>query len=158
MSSERLTLLCPHPEATCEVARRLARAFRPGDCVLLAGPVGAGKTLFARCAIRSLLDRPEDVPSPSYTLVQVYPGRTGEIWHSDLYRLADSSEIEELGLPDAFREAITLVEWPDRLGPLAPADALTISFEATGKENGRELRLFWTAPKWRTKLHGIRDD
>ena len=73
------------------LAAALARRLVPGDTVLLEGDVGAGKTHFARGVILALLDVPEDIPSPTYTLVQTYDGRTGEIWHADLYRLTTSS-------------------------------------------------------------------
>lgn len=157
MSAQHLNLTCPSPEATCRVGRHLARSLVPGDSVMLSGPVGAGKTHFARCTILSMLDRPEDVPSPSYTLVQTYPGRAGEIWHADLYRLSGAAELEELGLEEAFRDAITFVEWPDRLDGLAPSDALWISFDASGADETRVLTFSWTAPKWPAKLKGIGD-
>lgn len=158
MSAPRLSLACENPDATLDAARALAHRLGPGDTVLLSGDVGAGKTHFARGAIASLLDEPEDVPSPTYTLVQTYHGRTGMIWHADLYRLTDVSELEELGLDLAFQEAITFVEWPDRLGPLAPAEALTIHFTAGVDEDSRNLTFSWTAPKWADKLRGLFDD
>lgn len=158
MSAPRPSLACDNPDATLYAARALARRLGRGDTVLLSGDVGAGKTHFARGAILSLLDRPEDVPSPTYTLVQTYHGRTGTIWHADLYRLTDVSELEELGLDLAFQEAITFVEWPDRLGPLTPAEALTIHFATGADENSRKLTFSWTAPKWADKLGGLFDD
>lgn len=156
MSAAPLTLTCDSPEATGHVARTLAAHLHPGDTILLAGDVGAGKTHFTRCAILSLLDRPEDVPSPTYTLVQTYDAAPGEIWHADLYRLTDISEIEELGLSAAFADAICLIEWPDRLGPLTPPDALTITFTAPGPEDARTLAFTWTAAKWAGKLESLR--
>lgn len=152
----RFTLTCECPEATARAARALAARLRPGDTVLLAGPVGAGKTHFARAAIQSLLRAPEDVPSPSYTLVQTYPGRWGEIWHADLYRLGEVSELVELGLEDAFETAITLVEWPDRLGGLTPPQALRIRFEAPDDDDLRILAFDWTDDKWPEKLAPVR--
>lgn len=152
MSVPAFSLTCPDPEATSRAARRLAARLAPGDCVLLVGDVGAGKTHFARAAIQAMLRELEDVPSPTYTLVQTYHGATGEIWHADLYRLTDISELEELGLGEAFAEAIIFVEWPDRLGDLAPKDALTIEFRAPGPQEVRELAFSHKAPKWRDKL------
>lgn len=128
MPAMRRTLNLPHADATRALAERIGSALAPGDCLLLEGDVGAGKTHFARSLIRSLLETDEDVPSPTFTLVQEYDGRTGPIWHADLYRLTDPSEVIELGLEDAFREAICLVEWPDRLGDLAPEDAIVLEF------------------------------
>ena len=158
MPETRFTLTCNSPDAAACAARALAEMLRPGDTVLLSGAVGAGKTHFARAAIQSLLEMPEDVPSPSYTLVQTYPGRHGDIWHADLYRLGDVSELVELGLEDAFETAITLIEWPDRLGDLTPAQALSIGIEAQDDEDARMLTLEWRDPKWPDKLKGLRHD
>jgi tRNA threonylcarbamoyladenosine biosynthesis protein TsaE len=128
---ERCTINLPSPEATETLARRLAPCLGAGDVLLLEGEIGAGKTHFARALIRALLERArapeEDIPSPTFTLVQTYVAGALEIWHADLYRLSDPQEIEELGLIAAFDMSLCIVEWPDRLGPLAPPDALRIA-------------------------------
>jgi tRNA threonylcarbamoyladenosine biosynthesis protein TsaE len=149
------TLRCHSPEATHAVAAALARRLVPGDTVLLEGAVGAGKTHFARGVIAALLDGPEDIPSPTYTIVQTYRGRTGEIWHADLYRLSDSVELVELGLFSAFDEAICLVEWPGKLGTDRPGEALTIALHGPGAESCRELTLRWTAAKWGPRVASL---
>lgn len=95
--------------------------------VLLEGPVGAGKSHIARAAIRALVGATVDVPSPSFTLVQTYEGPECDIWHADLYRLTSADEVIELGLAEAMEQAIVLIEWPDRMGRLAPASALRVS-------------------------------
>lgn len=105
---------------------RLGQCLRPGMTLLLEGPVGAGKSHVARAAIRARAGAATEVPSPSFTLVQVYDTPSGEIWHADLYRLTDPAEVEELGLAEAMGQAIVLVEWPDRLGSLRPPDAITL--------------------------------
>ena len=132
--------------------RRLAAALgghlRPGDVILLSGDIGAGKTAFARALIRSLQDTPEDVPSPTFTLVQVYDTRWGEVWHADLYRIARVSEIEELGLSEAFASAICLIEWPDRLGDLTPPGALDLALTSGPEDDTRTARLSWADPRW----------
>jgi tRNA threonylcarbamoyladenosine biosynthesis protein TsaE len=143
------------PGETCAIARRLAPVLRTGDTVLLTGDIGAGKTHFARCAIQSLLACPEDVPSPTYTLVQTYAGRSGEIWHVDLYRLVDTSEVFELGLMDAFCDAICLVEWPDRLGDLAPPGALHLTVTADDAPDARRLTFGSRNPEWAPRMEGI---
>ena len=123
-------------EATEALARRLAARARPGDVLLLTGPLGAGKSSFARAFIRALAGDPQlTVPSPTFTLVQQYETPGAMIWHYDLWRLADHHALEELGWDEA-QEGIVLVEWPDRLGALAPKEALhiTISLIPAGRE------------------------
>lgn len=147
-ATQMLTLCLTSPEATCRFAARLGARLMVGDVLLLEGGIGAGKTHFSRCLIQSRLPLPEDVPSPTFTLVQTYETQGCEIWHSDLYRLGDVSEVEELGLTEAFEAAICLVEWPDRLGSLIPANALHLKFEPGQAENSRILTLSWSAPRW----------
>lgn len=126
-----LSLHLPDEAATAALAARFAPRLGAGDCLLLSGPVGAGKSAFARALIRARLGDPAaEVPSPSFTLVQTYEDAGTEIWHCDLYRLTRPDEVLELGLSEAFDSAICLVEWPDRLGPDAPDDALALDFAA----------------------------
>ncbi|WP_323763867.1 tRNA (adenosine(37)-N6)-threonylcarbamoyltransferase complex ATPase subunit type 1 TsaE [Marinovum sp.] len=145
---QMLTLSLTSPEATCRFATRLGARLMAGDVVLLDGDIGAGKTHFSRCLIQSRLPRPEDVPSPTFTLVQTYETGEAEIWHADLYRLGDVSEVEELGLTEAFGAAICLIEWPDRLGPLTPGDALHLTFAPGPDDSARTLTLSWSDPRW----------
>lgn len=140
-------------DQTSRLARALGALLRAGDTVLLNGEVGAGKTHFARALIQSLLPRPEDVPSPTFTLVQTYDSTLGpEIWHADLYRLHDPSEVEELGLTDAMEDAICLIEWPDRLASLRPDDALDITLLTSDAETHRTLTAAWRDPRWTARL------
>ena len=133
MIQSSATCSLPSSAATTELAQRIARILLPGDVILLEGPIGAGKTHFARSLIQSLMPVPEDVPSPTYTLVQSYPGRQGEIWHADLYRLGNTNELVELGLDVAFETAFCLIEWPDRLGDLTPAGLhIDLAYDANG--------------------------
>ena len=123
-------LLLPGPQATERMGQTLAGVAQQGDCILLEGPIGAGKSAFARAFIQSRMathDRVEDVPSPTFTLVQVYDLPDGEVWHADLYRLTHPDEALELGLDEAMETAICLIEWPDRLGSAAPAGAIRIA-------------------------------
>lgn len=145
----RLTL--PSPEATAELASRIAPHLRPGHTILLAGPIGAGKTHFARALIQARLaatGRAEEVPSPTFTLVQVYDVDGAAIWHADLYRLTDPAEAAELGLEDAFERAICLVEWPDRLGAQAPAAALTLTLAPDDAGKTRTAHLTARGSRW----------
>ncbi|MCF3592423.1 tRNA (adenosine(37)-N6)-threonylcarbamoyltransferase complex ATPase subunit type 1 TsaE [Rhodobacteraceae bacterium LMO-12] len=145
------------PEMTAALARRMGAILRPGDVVLLSGGIGVGKTHFARALIQSLQIKPEDVPSPTFTLVQIYDTSAGELWHSDLYRLGHPDEVVELGLTEAFDNAICLVEWPDRLGDLTPSDALCLDFSMTKGADMRLLDLRWEAGPWETRLKGLVD-
>lgn len=141
------------PEETAAFAARLGASLRPGDILLLEGQIGSGKTHFARSLIQSVMNTPEDVPSPTFTLVQAYDTKVGEIWHCDLYRLSAVEEIEELGLIEAFDTAICLVEWPDKLGPLTPDTALQVTLETdSNNEDTRQLTLSWSNPKWPARL------
>lgn len=135
----RMTFDLPDPAATDRLAEALARALGPGDTVLLEGPIGAGKSHLSRTLIRARLGNPdEDVPSPSFTLVQTYPADP-PIWHADLYRLTHPDEVLELGLEDAFDHAICLVEWPDRLGAAAPKDAIRLRLSYQGEGRRAEI-------------------
>ena len=134
-----------------DLASHCAAQAAPGDTFLLAGDIGSGKSTFARAFIRARLASPhEDVPSPTFTVVQTYDHPSGDIWHCDLYRLSAPSEVIELGLEDAFSDAICLVEWPDRLADLRPDGAITIEMQATPSHhlfvahgpNERLARLF----------------
>lgn len=131
-------------DATAALGRRFADLLHPGDLLLLEGPIGAGKTHFARALIQARLarlGRHEDVPSPTFTLVQVYDADP-EVWHADLYRLTHPDEAIELGLEEAFDTAICLVEWPDRLGEMIPKKALFLRFSSVNEGESRQVELF----------------
>ena len=137
--------------ATVALARALCPTLGAGGVLLLQGPIGAGKSLFARAVIQTLLASQglaEEVPSPTYTLVQTYRAGTLEIWHADLYRLGSVDEIEELGLTAAFETALCLVEWPERLQDQAPADALWLDFAPASDPDARHLTLRGPAGRW----------
>lgn len=142
----------PDEAATAALATLLADRLRPGDAILLDGALGVGKTCFARALIRHLSgDAGTEVPSPSFNLVLTYDLPSGTtLWHFDLYRVSDSRELDELGLDDALRDGITLIEWPDRLGFQTPASALTVALSLlTDAAGPRQVELHgndhWTA-------------
>lgn len=137
-----LSFTLPDADSTDQFGEAVAELCDKGDVFLLNGPIGSGKTHFARAMIRSLLareGRAEDIPSPTFTLVQVYDTVDFEIWHADLYRLGHPQEVIELGLDAAFTEALCLIEWPDRLGDLTPPTAIHLSWSQEGE--GRRLTL-----------------
>ena len=145
------TLISNGPLETKAIALRIRENLQNGDIVLLKGEIGAGKSHFARSLIQAAMDKVEEVPSPTFTLVQTYDTLVGYIWHADLYRLSDQSEIFELGLIDAFGNNIVLIEWPDRLGYLEPQDALTI--ELVILENDKREVIFSTSScLWEARL------
>lgn len=103
-------------QKTQEIAQHLARLSQSKDVLMLKGDLGAGKTAFARAFIRELTHPEMTVPSPTFTLVEIYEATIGPLWHFDLYRLKSSTEIWDLGIEEAFAYGITLLEWPERLG------------------------------------------
>lgn len=117
-----------HDEAaTAAFGAQLAGLARAGDVITLSGPLGVGKTALARGFIAALGHHGE-VPSPSFALVQPYEDLDPRVWHVDLYRIEDPSELGELGL-DSAADAVLLVEWPERAGAAAWADALALSLD-----------------------------
>ena len=142
----------PDLAATEALAARLAPMLRPGDAVLLDGPLGAGKSAFARALLRAATgDAALEVPSPTFTLVQSYDLPAGPAHHFDLYRLSGPAGLGELGWDEA-REGIVLVEWPERLGPLAPPEALRIHLTPGAAEEARHVVL----SGWDARLEGLR--
>ncbi|MBY0463198.1 MAG: tRNA (adenosine(37)-N6)-threonylcarbamoyltransferase complex ATPase subunit type 1 TsaE [Alphaproteobacteria bacterium] len=122
-------------------AKNLARIGSSPCCILLWGDMGAGKTTFSKAFIRYLLkDTKAEIPSPTFTLVQTYLTDQGEIWHSDLYRLKNPEEILELGLLEALRTSICLIEWPERLQNYLPNRRIDVYLNIVD-EHHRSLRI-----------------
>jgi tRNA threonylcarbamoyladenosine biosynthesis protein TsaE len=148
----------PDEAATARLAQALSGLAKPGDFIALRGDLGAGKTSLARAFIVALAGRPEEVPSPTFTLAQSYETPAGTVWHLDLYRIGDPSELVELGLEEALAHSITLVEWPDRLGRLLPADRLDVTLAFAdppgGSGEGRRARLE-AHGSWAGRLAGL---
>ena len=135
----QITLDLPTEADTTQLGQALAHVLGAGDCLLLEGSIGAGKSHLARALIRTLRDPDEEVPSPTFTLVQTYPG-TPDIWHADLYRLTHPDEVHELGLETAFDAAICLIEWPDRLGAYMPENPIRLRLDPKGE--GRVAQIW----------------
>ncbi|TVP73238.1 MAG: tRNA (adenosine(37)-N6)-threonylcarbamoyltransferase complex ATPase subunit type 1 TsaE [Rhodobacteraceae bacterium] len=139
---------------TAAFAEALAPMLREGDTILFDGPVGAGKSHFCRALIQARMAQcggVEDVPSPSFTLVQTYDIGGVEIWHVDLYRLSNPQDMLELGLEDAFGQAICLVEWAERLGDLRPSSALQLTLTPAADPEARGLSLAGSS-EWQRRL------
>lgn len=147
----------PNEAATAALAARLAAIARPGDVIALRGELGAGKTAFARAFIRARNSADEEVPSPTFTLVQIYEAAGAPIWHFDLYRVVAADEIWELGIEEAFAGGISLIEWPDRLGPLLPPHRLDIRLEFGDQPQSRRA-LIDGSRDWGARLHDIAAD
>lgn len=130
------------PEHTRAVGVRLGRALEAGDAIGLVGPLGAGKTTFAQgIAAGAGVPSSRHVASPTFSLVNEHPGRVPFV-HADLYRIADASELAELGLDDAFERAAVVIEWIDRFPGLLPRDALIVTLaRSSGDGVERELRF-----------------
>ena len=126
--------------ATIKLGAAIARLLRAGDIVALWGELGAGKTTLARALITQL-GYAGEVPSPTFTLVQSYDLSPAAVWHYDFYRIDDPDEIVELGFEEAMAETISLVEWPERMGPLLPADRLDVVLTYTGDDDNRRAVL-----------------
>ncbi len=129
-------------KALGRLAEDVAFAARPGDLITLKGELGAGKTTFARAVIGALANGAcEEIPSPTFTLVQTYATARMPVAHFDLYRLNLPSEVDELGLDLALRQGVALVEWPERAGGSLPHDRLEVLFEDEGDEATRRITL-----------------
>ncbi len=137
--------------ATDAVGARIAASIAIGDAIALHGDLGAGKTTLARAILRAL-GVSEIVPSPTFTLVQSYDTARLTVRHFDLYRIIDSSELDELGIDEALEEGAALIEWPERAGARLPVDALHVTLTANAK--GRRLQL--SGPRrWATAFAGM---
>ena len=131
-------------EATAQLGARLARVALGGDVITLSGPLGVGKTALARGFIAGLGHQGE-VPSPSFSIVQPYEALDPPVWHVDLYRIEDMSEIDELGL-DSAADAVMLVEWPERTGDRAWPQALVLSLDFG--QDGERILTAKVPPSW----------
>ncbi|HSR72376.1 MAG TPA: tRNA (adenosine(37)-N6)-threonylcarbamoyltransferase complex ATPase subunit type 1 TsaE [Kiloniellales bacterium] len=149
--------------ATETLAARLSGLARRGDVIALFGDLGTGKTTFARAFVNALPRAEgaprgdEEVPSPTFTLLQIYERRPAPIWHFDLYRVRRPDEAYELGLEEALAEGISLIEWPERLGPLLPAERLEVHLAFGPTAEARTAELVATAT-WAGRLADLARD
>jgi tRNA threonylcarbamoyladenosine biosynthesis protein TsaE len=132
-------MILANEAATARLGASIARLLQAGETVCLSGPLGAGKSTLARALVRALTTPTEDVPSPTFTLVQFYEGPRLKVAHFDLYRLSDPDEAYEIGLDEALDEGAAVIEWPERLEGRLPPDRLDIEIGLSG--TGRSVRL-----------------
>ncbi len=139
--------------ATRTLGANLAALLRAGDVVALHGDLGAGKTTLTRGLVQALCNADEEVPSPTYTLVQSYDGPEFPIWHFDLYRMNTPDEVMELGW-DETQDGVALIEWPERAGRYLPTLRLDLTLEIVGEQ--RRARLEPVGEDWQKRLDGFR--
>jgi tRNA threonylcarbamoyladenosine biosynthesis protein TsaE len=137
--SKTCELALPDEAATQALGRALAARLQAGEAICLSGQLGAGKSTLARALVRALTTPEEDVPSPTFTLVQFYDGGRLAVAHFDLYRLSDPDEAYEIGLDEALEDGAVLVEWPERLQGRLPGDRLDVEISLDGE--ARRARL-----------------
>ena len=141
-----------------DLARKISVALSGGDILLLKGEIGTGKTFFARSLIQERIlsggEAIEEIPSPTFTIVQLYNHIIPPIWHVDLYRVDCSDEIDDLGLDEAYYSDIVLIEWPEKLGVHMPKRFLSISFEHEKTvHNLRKITFETKGPNWGVVLN-----
>ncbi|MDP3852718.1 tRNA (adenosine(37)-N6)-threonylcarbamoyltransferase complex ATPase subunit type 1 TsaE [Phenylobacterium sp.] len=126
--------------ATARLGAALARELKTGEAICLSGPLGAGKSTLARALVRALTTPGEEVPSPTFTLVQFYEGEGLKVAHFDLYRLTSAEEAYEIGLDEALDHGAAVIEWPERLEGHLPPDRLDIEIAIDISPDGGEAR------------------
>ncbi len=146
-----LAIELPGEGATAALAGRFAGLARRADVIALRGPLGSGKTSFARAFIRARFGTREEVPSPTFTLVEIYGPSPPLVWHFDLFRLARPAEVWELGIEDALADGISLIEWPERIGDLLPRERLDIEF-AFGADADARTAILAPSSGWTGRL------
>ncbi len=149
----RLTL--DGEEATAELAAEIASLAEDGDVIALSGELGTGKTTFARAFLREWGVR-EEIPSPTFTLVQTYELEAATVWHFDFYRLENPDDALELDIEDAFTEGISLIEWPENLGAYLPWERLDLRFAIGEREDVRRVEIEGT-DEWADRLNELED-
>lgn len=147
--------------ATGRFAARVAALLKPGDLVCLSGSLGTGKTVFARSVITALAAKFEtpidEVPSPTFTLVQLYDFPDFMLYHFDLYRIERAEEVFELGIEDALAEGVSMIEWPEKMAALLPTERLDIDLQQGAAENAR-IATIVPQDGWVARLAGERFD
>lgn len=154
MSDEnKLTYFAPDEASTIRLGQILAHFAQKGDAFALFGTLGMGKSVLARAFVQELTQA-EEVPSPTFTLVQNYEAPDFEIYHFDLYRLKSPEEIFEIGVEEALYDGVCLIEWPERMGGYLPATAFRVEIKAQGE--GREIDIICNSQQKQPRLQELK--
>ena len=149
----RLTITLCDPAATTRLGFLLAGTAGAGDVIALSGPLGAGKSVLARGIVLALCPDEADIPSPTFTLVQTYDPADGpSLMHFDLYRLETAEQALDLGIEDAFVEAVSVIEWPERLGSWLPRGALRVTLALDGNAPDKRIVTLEGGARWKGVL------
>ena len=140
MTVNSLKFFCAQEKDTSDLAKKISVLAKKGDVFALEGTLGIGKSVFSRAFVQNLCGQ-TDVPSPTFTLVQMYDAPEFEIYHFDLYRLKSPEEIFELGMEEAMYEGVCLIEWPDKMGAYLPRKAIRIKIDPSGQ--GRQIEIIF---------------
>ena len=138
MNEDKLVFICNNEKETAELGKKIARLCRQGDIFALYGTLGVGKSFLARAIVQELCGMTE-VPSPTFTLVQMYEAPNFEIYHYDLYRLKSAEEIFELNIEEAMYEGVCLIEWPEKMGGYLPRHAIKVKITSDGETRQIEI-------------------
>ena len=144
---------CFSEDETKRLAKKISLMAKKGDAFALYGTLGAGKSVFARAFVQNLTTA-EDVPSPTFTLVQTYQAAAFEIYHFDLYRLKSEEEIWELNIEEALTEGVSLIEWPEKMGIYLPRDCFKVCITPLA-ETHRLVEISVNHQKKQERLEGI---
>ena len=147
-------------QQTVSISETLAELIRPGDTVLLFGKIGSGKTFFSRAMIQKMMQKQgavvEDIPSPTFTIVQIYDTLVPSVWHLDLYRILNPEEIIDLDLENALEKHVCLIEWPQNMGLHVPERNLSITFEElVGSDEVRNINFEFNGIGWEHIIRGL---
>jgi|TARA_B110001450_G_C17394375_1_gene389032 tRNA threonylcarbamoyladenosine biosynthesis protein TsaE len=147
-------------QQTVYIAEILAEVIRPGDTVLLFGEIGSGKTFFSRAMIQKMMEKQgavvEDIPSPTFTIVQIYDTLVPSVWHLDLYRISNPDEIIDLDLENALEKHVCLIEWPQHMGLHVPERNISITLEEIlGSGDVRNIDFEFYGTGWEHIIRGL---
>lgn len=154
MTNFKDAFICKNEDETARLGAVLSKVCRKGDVFALYGTLGMGKSVFARAFIQELCGM-TDVPSPTFTLVQMYDAPDFEIYHFDLYRLKSAEEIFELGMEEALYEGVCLIEWPEKMAGYLPRKAIKIEITPDGQ--GRKIEMTFNDEETYNRFSGLKE-